>query len=190
MIIFQVKATAQIFFVNYSQDLLEAVVPFDVLLDRRKRSKFLNALGQGLETHRRAKVVQDAGIALASMVICEEALEQEFIISTSYVFAVSFFIFCLQFYEGYVRPQINLYVTIQCICFIVSLANVECSNPHYVFSYVPGMEVTLSSRLKSLYSIYSKVLMQLHSLICLKTFVLDFCSYHQISPYIEFPRKF
>ncbi|RXH95361.1 hypothetical protein DVH24_025045 [Malus domestica] len=103
-----------------NKDLLEAVVPFDVLLDRRKRSKFLNTLGQGLETHRRPKVVQDAGIALASMVICEEALEQELIISTS-------------------------------------LANVECSKPRYVFSYVPGMEVTLSSRLKSLYSIYSKM---------------------------------
>ncbi|KAM1021127.1 hypothetical protein ACFX13_043016 [Malus domestica] len=92
--------------VTTMKDLLEAVVPFDVLLDRRKRSKFLNTLGQGLETHRRPKVVQDAGIALASMVICEEALEQELIISTS---------------------------------------------------YVPGMEVTLSSRLKSLYSIYSKM---------------------------------
>ncbi|PQM41241.1 uncharacterized protein Pyn_13338 [Prunus yedoensis var. nudiflora] len=88
------------------QDLLEAVVPFDVLLDRTKRSKFLNTLGQGLEPHTRPKVVQHAGIALASLVICEEALEQELIISTS---------------------------------------------------YVPGMEVTLSSRLKSLYSIYTKM---------------------------------
>ncbi|KAM5557901.1 hypothetical protein ABKV19_024969 [Rosa sericea] len=92
--------------VTTMKDLLEAVVPFDVLLDRRKRSNFLSTLGQDLETHKRPKVVHDAGIALASLVICEEALEQELIISTS---------------------------------------------------YVPGMEVTLSSRLKSLYSIYSKM---------------------------------
>ncbi|CAL2244151.1 unnamed protein product [Prunus armeniaca] len=92
--------------VTTMKDLLEAVVPFDVLLDRTKRSKFLNTLGQGSEPHTRPKVVQHAGIALASLVICEEALEQELIISTS---------------------------------------------------YVPGMEVTLSSRLKSLYSIYTKM---------------------------------
>ncbi|KAK9914674.1 hypothetical protein M0R45_038436 [Rubus argutus] len=92
--------------VTTMKDLLEAVVPFDVLLDRGKRSNFLNTLGQDFETHKRPKVVHDAGIALASLVICEEALEQELIISTS---------------------------------------------------YVPGMEVTLSSRLKSLYSIYSKM---------------------------------
>ncbi|PON62440.1 RelA/SpoT family [Trema orientale] len=88
------------------EDLLEAVLPFDVLLDRRKRSRFLNNLGKGLEMQTRPKVVRDAGIALASLVVCEEALERELIISTS---------------------------------------------------YVPGMEVTLSSRLKSLYSIYSKM---------------------------------
>ncbi|XP_050384922.1 uncharacterized protein LOC126801572 isoform X2 [Argentina anserina] len=92
--------------VTTMKDLLEAVVPFDVLLDRRKRLNFLSTLGQDLETHKRPKVVHDAGIALASLVTCEEALEQELIISTS---------------------------------------------------YVPGMEVTLSSRLKSLYSIYSKM---------------------------------
>ncbi|XP_061995642.1 uncharacterized protein LOC133713626 isoform X1 [Rosa rugosa] len=92
--------------VTTMKDLLEAVVPFDVLLDRRKRSNFLSTLGQDLESHKRPKVVHDAGIALASLVICEEALERELIISTS---------------------------------------------------YVPGMEVTLSSRLKSLYSIYSKM---------------------------------
>ncbi|GKD84734.1 hypothetical protein Tco_1355888 [Tanacetum coccineum] len=50
-------------------------------------------------------VLWDAGIALASLVVCEEELERELFISTS---------------------------------------------------YVPGMEVTLSSRLKSLYNIYSK----------------------------------
>lgn len=70
---------------NDFQDLLEAVVPFDVLLDRRKRSNFLSTLGQDLQTHKIPKVVHDAGIALASLVICEEALEQELIISTSYV---------------------------------------------------------------------------------------------------------
>lgn len=88
------------------KDLLEAVVPFDVLLDRRKRANFLYSIANNVETCTKPKVVQDAGLALASLVICEEALERELIISAS---------------------------------------------------YVPGMEVTLSSRLKSLYSIYSKM---------------------------------
>ncbi|GMJ11348.1 hypothetical protein HRI_004804000 [Hibiscus trionum] len=88
------------------KDLLEAVVPFDVLSDRRKRINFLNNLGKSSEMKPRPKVVQDAGAALASLVVCEEALERELLIS---------------------------------------------------ISYVPGMEVTLSSRLKSLYSIYSKM---------------------------------
>jgi len=68
------------------QDLLEAVVPFDILLDRRKRSKFLNDLGLTSETQTRPKVVQDAGIALASLAVCEEMLERELFISTSYDF--------------------------------------------------------------------------------------------------------
>ncbi|KAK6232513.1 hypothetical protein SCA6_002586 [Theobroma cacao] len=88
------------------KDLLEAVVPFDILLDRRKQTNFLNNLGKSSEDEPKPKVVQDAGIALASLVVCEEALERELFIS---------------------------------------------------ISYVPGMEVTLSSRLKSLYSIYSKM---------------------------------
>ncbi|XP_031285960.1 uncharacterized protein LOC116144645 isoform X2 [Pistacia vera] len=88
------------------KDLLEAVVPFDILSDRRKRTKFLYELGKGSDSQTKAKVVQDAGIALASLEVCEEALEKELLISTS---------------------------------------------------YVPGMEVTLSSRLKSLYSIFSKM---------------------------------
>ncbi|CAI0390588.1 unnamed protein product [Linum tenue] len=88
------------------QDLLEAVVPFDILSDRRKRAIFLESLKNTNEAPKRPKVVLDAGIALASLVTCEEALERELLISTS---------------------------------------------------YVPGMEVSLSSRLKSLYSIYSKM---------------------------------
>lgn len=88
------------------KDLLQAVLPFDLLLDRRKRINFFEKLGTCSETKREPKVVRDAGIALASLVICEEALERELFISTS---------------------------------------------------YIPGMEVTLSSRLKSLYSIYSKM---------------------------------
>ncbi|MBA0752301.1 hypothetical protein Gogos_001146 [Gossypium gossypioides] len=88
------------------KDLLEAVVPFDILLDRRKRVNFLNNLRKSSEMEPKPKVVQDAGIALASLIVCEEALERELFIS---------------------------------------------------ISYVPGMEVTLSSRLKSLYSIYSKM---------------------------------
>ncbi|KAH7538415.1 hypothetical protein FEM48_Zijuj03G0197000 [Ziziphus jujuba var. spinosa] len=92
--------------VTSMKNLLEAVVPFDVLLDRSKRTNFLNSLRKGLETQTSPKVVRDAAIALASLIECEEALERELIVSTS---------------------------------------------------YVPGMEVTLSSRLKSLYSIYSKM---------------------------------
>ncbi|XP_061376222.1 uncharacterized protein LOC133318243 [Gastrolobium bilobum] len=92
--------------VSSVKDLLEAVVPFDILLDRRKRANFLSSIGNNLETRMKPKVVQDAGLALASLVICEEALERELIMSAS---------------------------------------------------YVPGMEVTLSSRLKSLYSLYSKM---------------------------------
>ncbi|CAL0314549.1 unnamed protein product [Lupinus luteus] len=92
--------------VSSMKDLLEAVVPFDILLDRRKRANFLCGIGNNLETCMKPKVVQDAGLALASLVVCEEALERELIISAS---------------------------------------------------YVPGMEVTLSSRLKSMYSLYSKM---------------------------------
>ncbi|KAI6672160.1 hypothetical protein NL676_000066 [Syzygium grande] len=88
------------------KDLLEAVVPFDILLDRRKRSKFISDIGKDSEKVTKPKVVKDAGVALASMLVCEEALERELFISTP---------------------------------------------------YVPGMEVTLSGRLKSLYSIYSKM---------------------------------
>lgn len=88
------------------KELLEAVVPFDILADRRKRTSYLNNLQKSIDTCIQPKVAQGARNALASLVVCEEALEQELIISAS---------------------------------------------------YVPGMEVTLSSRLKSLYSIYSKM---------------------------------
>ncbi|CAI9280911.1 unnamed protein product [Lactuca saligna] len=88
------------------KDLLQAVIPFDLLLDRRKRIKYIQDLGSCSEVQTKPKVVRDVGIALASLVVCEEELERELFISTS---------------------------------------------------YVPGMEVTLSSRLKSLYSIYSKM---------------------------------
>uniref|UniRef100_A0A1D1XPH1 GTP diphosphokinase n=1 Tax=Anthurium amnicola TaxID=1678845 RepID=A0A1D1XPH1_9ARAE len=89
------------------KELLQAVLPFDLLLDRRKRINFLNNLNtvSGVPSTK-PKVVSDSGIALASLVLCEEALERELFISTS---------------------------------------------------YIPGMEVTLSSRLKSLYSIYCKM---------------------------------
>ncbi|CAA0838498.1 Probable GTP diphosphokinase RSH3- chloroplastic [Striga hermonthica] len=86
--------------------LLQAVHPFDLLLDRKKRLAFFNNLATCSDTSKKPKVVRDAAVALASLVVCEEALERELFISTS---------------------------------------------------YVPGMEVTLSGRLKSLYSIYSKM---------------------------------
>lgn len=89
------------------RDLLRAVLPFDLLVDRKKRTNFLSNLRKCSEApEKRPKVVSDAAIALASLAACEEALERELLISTS---------------------------------------------------YIPGMEVTLSSRLKSLYSIYCKM---------------------------------
>uniref|UniRef100_A0A803L218 GTP diphosphokinase n=1 Tax=Chenopodium quinoa TaxID=63459 RepID=A0A803L218_CHEQI len=88
------------------KDLLEAVLPFELLLDRGKRMNFLSNFTSYSKISTKPKVVRDAGVALASLAMCEEALEHELLISTS---------------------------------------------------YVPGMEVTLSSRLKSLYSIYSKM---------------------------------
>lgn len=65
------------------QDLLQAVLPFDLMLDRSKRIKFSDTFGTCSETQTKPKVVRDAGIALASMVVCEEALERELFISTS-----------------------------------------------------------------------------------------------------------
>ncbi|CAL9053816.1 unnamed protein product [Musa banksii] len=89
------------------RDLLQAVLPFDLFLDRKKRTNFLSNLSKCSESHEtKPKVFSDAVIALASLAICEEALERELHISTS---------------------------------------------------YIPGMEVSLSSRLKSLYSIYCKM---------------------------------
>uniref|UniRef100_A0A0E0K3Z4 RelA/SpoT domain-containing protein n=1 Tax=Oryza punctata TaxID=4537 RepID=A0A0E0K3Z4_ORYPU len=89
------------------KDLLQAVLPFDLLLDRKRRSYFLNNLHSSSETSvPKPKIVDDAAVALASLAACEEELEQELLISTS---------------------------------------------------YIPGMEVTLSSRLKSLYSMYCKM---------------------------------
>lgn len=141
----------------YSQNLLEAVVPFDVLLDRRKRTKFLNSLKKGLETQRSPKVVRDAGIALASLVDCEEALERELIVSNSYVFLLITVL--------HIVSELNLVVFIY-HPFLLHLMRLVWWQYNFSFiillfcaySYVPGMEVTLSSRLKSLHSIYSKVL--------------------------------
>lgn len=64
---------------------MQAVLPFDILLDRKKRIEFLNNLGRSSEALTKPKVVSDAAIALASLVVCEEALERELLISTSYV---------------------------------------------------------------------------------------------------------
>ena len=67
---------------------MEAVLPFDLLLDRRKRINFLRNIETCSESQAKPKVVRDAGIALASMVLCEEALERELFISTSYVLLI------------------------------------------------------------------------------------------------------
>lgn len=64
---------------------MQAVLPFDLLLDRKKRIIFFKNLEMCLDTPKKPKVVRDAGIALASLVVCEEALERELFISTSYV---------------------------------------------------------------------------------------------------------
>lgn len=86
------------------KELLEAVVPFDVLLDRSRRSCGLGSTSS--DTERKAKVVRDAEVALAALDKCEEALDKELLITTP---------------------------------------------------YVPGMEVMLSGRLKSVYSAYCKM---------------------------------
>ncbi|XP_020697376.1 uncharacterized protein LOC110110306 isoform X3 [Dendrobium catenatum] len=89
------------------KDLLQAVLPFDLLQDRKKRTRFVNNLRKCPKpVVAMPKVVNDAAIALESLTYCEEALERELLIS---------------------------------------------------ISYIPGMEVDLSSRLKSLYSIYCKM---------------------------------
>ncbi|KAI0502245.1 hypothetical protein KFK09_017192 [Dendrobium nobile] len=89
------------------KDLLQAVLPFDLLQDRKKRTRFVNNLRKCPKpVVAMPKVVNDAAIALESLTYCEEALERELLIS---------------------------------------------------ISYIPGMEVNLSSRLKSLYSIYCKM---------------------------------
>eukprot|EP00897_Mesotaenium_endlicherianum_P008878 jgi/Mesen1/8018/ME000426S07172 len=96
------------------KELLEAVVPFDVLLDRTRRNCALGSTslttsstgGGGGSKGRKAKVVRDAEIALAALGACEEALDKELLITTP---------------------------------------------------YVPGMEVTSSGRLKSLYSAHCKM---------------------------------
>ncbi|XP_022718513.1 uncharacterized protein LOC111276864 isoform X1 [Durio zibethinus] len=66
------------------KDLLDAVVHFDILLDRRKHTNFLDNLGRSSEMEPKLKVVQDAGIVLVSLV-CKEALEREPFISISAV---------------------------------------------------------------------------------------------------------
>ncbi|KAL2620694.1 hypothetical protein R1flu_000899 [Riccia fluitans] len=89
------------------KDLLEAVLPFDVLLDRSRRTSALNCSAVSKDgSKKKTKVVRDAEVALAALGSCEEALDKELLISTS---------------------------------------------------YVPGMEVTLSGRLKSLYSTHCKM---------------------------------
>lgn len=124
------------------QELLEAVVPFDILVDRRKRTNYLSNLQRSIDTCVQPKAVQNARNALASLVACEEAIEQELIISASYV--------CIFLFSLFIRVCVCSAAHIWPLCF-----------PTYACSYVPGMEVTLSSRLKSLYSIYSKVRMEL-----------------------------
>lgn len=59
------------------------MLPFDLLLDRKKRVDFSHNFATCLDTPKKPKVVRDAGVALASLVVCEEALERELFISTS-----------------------------------------------------------------------------------------------------------
>ena len=71
------------------QVLLQAVLPFDLLLDRKRRIDFIENLRKPSESQINPKVIRDAGIALASLVVCEEALERELFISTSYVVLIN-----------------------------------------------------------------------------------------------------
>jgi hypothetical protein len=67
------------------QELLKAVVPFDVLLDRKQRNWGLGAparQGDG-SMKKKTKVVRDAEVALAALAACEEALDRELLIATS-----------------------------------------------------------------------------------------------------------
>lgn len=69
-----------------SQVLLQAVLPFDLLQDRKKRIDFFNKLVANSNLETTPKVVRDAAFALGTLVVCEEALERELFISTSYVY--------------------------------------------------------------------------------------------------------
>ena len=62
------------------QDLLSAVLPFDVLSDKSRR---IPTVGSASAMTSKPKVVRDAEVALAALGACEEALEKELLISTS-----------------------------------------------------------------------------------------------------------
>lgn len=73
-------------FVGYKlQDLLESVVPFDVLLDRTRRCTGFSCPITRKDGSKKTKikVVRDAEVALAALGACEEALDKELLISTS-----------------------------------------------------------------------------------------------------------
>ncbi|MCO5595544.1 hypothetical protein L7F22_049589 [Adiantum nelumboides] len=66
------------------KELLESVIPFDVLEDRWKRRSMLGMLTRsGTRGRKKTKLMHDAEVALASLAACEEALERELLISTS-----------------------------------------------------------------------------------------------------------
>lgn len=59
------------------------MVPFEVLLDRKRGSWGLAMRhGEGM-VKKKKKVVRDAEVALAAISACEEALERELLIATS-----------------------------------------------------------------------------------------------------------
>jgi len=63
---------------------VQAVLPFDLLLDRRKCTNFLNNHRNSSQApENKPKVLTDAGVALESLLVCEEALERELLISNS-----------------------------------------------------------------------------------------------------------
>lgn len=80
---FLVLSTKTVSLVLNLQVLLQAVLPFDLLLDRKKRVDFSHNFATCSDTLEKPKVVRDAHVALASLVVCEEALERELFISTS-----------------------------------------------------------------------------------------------------------
>lgn len=67
-------------------------------------------------------------------------------------------------------PSLLVMLVVKTTNIVVVLILVLCN---FLFRYIPGMEVTLSSRLKSLYSIYCKVLLLIYCKICVVCTIMN-----------------